>query len=111
ERISNGIIHLPILGVGGDGHVGSLFPGSSRLKEEKAEFLLVDDSPKPPKERVTISPRLIRKSTYPFLFFIGEEKRNAYECFRAEATTYSDCPCKLALSGSPGVCYVVTDLG
>ncbi|MBS3735955.1 MAG: 6-phosphogluconolactonase [Candidatus Bipolaricaulota bacterium] len=110
EKISNGVIHLPVLGVGGDGHVGSLFPGSAQLNENSSEFSLVEASPKPPKERVTISPRLIRESKYPFLFFIGEEKREAYECFRAEATTYSDCPCKLAFSGSPGVCYVVTDL-
>lgn len=109
-RISDGVIHLPILGVGADGHVGSLFPGSSQLTEDRAEFLLVEDSPKPPKERMTISPRMIRESTYPFLFFIGEEKRDAYECFGEETTSYCDCPCKLALFGSPGVCYVVTDL-
>ncbi|MFW6005846.1 MAG: 6-phosphogluconolactonase [Candidatus Bipolaricaulota bacterium] len=110
EKISNGVIHLPVLGVGVDGHVGSLFPGSAQLNENSPKFLLIEDSPKPPKKRVTISPQLIRESTHPFLFFIGEEKREAYECFRAEATTYSDCPCKLAFSGSPGVCYVVTDL-
>lgn len=110
SRISDGVIHLPILGVGGDGHVGSLFPGSSQLREEKSEFLLVKNSPKPPEKRITISPGMIRESTYPFLFFIGEEKKSAYECFREEATSYFDCPCKLANSGSSGICYVVTDL-
>ncbi len=110
SKISDGEIHLPILGVGGDGHVGSLFPGSSQLREEKSEFLLVSNSPKPPEKRITISPGVIRGSTYPFLFFIGEEKRDAYECFRGSTTSYNDCPCKLANSGSSGTCYVVTDL-
>lgn len=110
DKTSNGEVHLPVLGVGGDGHVGSLFPGSSQLNEDEQYFSLVEDSPKPPERRITISPRVIRESTYPFLFFIGEEKRDAYKCFRADTSTFFDCPCKLALSGSPGICYVVTDL-
>ncbi|MBS3787662.1 6-phosphogluconolactonase [Candidatus Bipolaricaulota bacterium] len=110
DRISNGEVHLPVLGVGGDGHVGSLFPGSPKLKEDKSSILLVENSPKPPERRITISPGVIRESTYPFLFFIGEEKRDAYKCFRADTTTYFDCPCKIALAGSSGICYVVTEL-
>lgn len=110
DRISSGVVHLPILGVGGDGHVGSLFPGSPQLKENKAKFLLVKNSPKPPDKRVTISPTMIKESTYPFLFFIGEEKRDAYECFREGTISYFDCPCKLAPSGTSGVCYTITDL-
>ena len=111
DEVSNGIVHLPVLGVGSDGHVGSLFPRRPELVRTEEKFLLVADSPKPPKRRMTISPGAIRHSTYPFLFFLGEEKQNAHKCFMNDETTYYDCPCKLALSGSPGTCFVVTDLG
>ncbi len=110
SRISDGRIHLPVLGVGSDGHVGSLFPEKPQLNADGSKFLLVKNSPKPPEERITISPEVIRGSSYPFLFFIGEEKRQAYECFRNQGKTYMDCPCKLALGGSTETTYVVTDL-
>ncbi|MFB6291683.1 MAG: 6-phosphogluconolactonase [Candidatus Bipolaricaulia bacterium] len=110
RKISGGIVHLPVLGVGSDGHVGSLFPDRSELSGDEREFLLVQDSPKPPKKRITISPSVIRKSFYPFLFFLGEEKREAYECFNNSARDYVDCPCKLALSGDRGTCFVITDM-
>jgi len=109
-KVSGGRVHLPVLGVGGDGHVGSLFPGSDQLESKSDGFLLVSDSPKPPERRITLSPELIRGSTHPFLFFIGEEKRAAYRCFRDDAKQPGDCPCKLALEGEPGVVHAVTDL-
>ncbi len=110
RKISGGRIHLPLLGVGGDGHVGSLFPGREQLEFESEGFLMVSDSPKPPENRITVSPGLIRGSADPFLFFIGEEKREAYRCFRSEEKNPRDCPCKLALEGKPGTVHVVTDL-
>jgi 6-phosphogluconolactonase len=110
ENVSVGVVHVPILGVGPDGHVGSLFPRRPELLANEEPFLFVEDSPKPPSKRVTISPRVIRESHYPFLFFLGEEKRVAYECFEKEGVTFRDCPCRLALSGSRGKCYAVTDL-
>lgn len=110
RKISGGQIHLPVLGVGGDGHVGSLFPGREQLEFESEGFLMVSDSPKPPERRTTLSPELIRGAAHPFLFFIGEEKRAAYQCFRSDEKQPRDCPCKLALEGKPGVVHVVTDL-
>lgn len=108
-RVSGGLIHLPVLGVGSDGHVGSLFPGSQQLRSEE-DFLLVKDSPKPPNERVTVSPGLIKSSLYPFLFFIGEEKREAYRCFKNGENTIDDCPCKLAVAGRTRETFVITNL-
>jgi len=110
NSVSRGIVHVPIMGVGSDGHVGSLFPHRPELDDLSGRFLLVEDSPKPPAKRITVSPKVIVESVYPFLFFLGDEKREAYDCFRKEEATYLDCPCKLARSGSTGVCYVVTDL-
>ncbi len=41
-------LDLVVLGIGPDGHVASLFPGSAALAEERALCLGVEDSPKPP---------------------------------------------------------------
>jgi len=109
-RVSDGVVHLPILGVGGDGHIGSLFPGRPQLDDRESEFVLVRDAPKPPDRRISLAPSAIRRSINPTLFFLGEEKLGAYECFRDNDRTYRDCPCKLALAGSEGDCYVITDL-
>lgn len=111
RTISNGLIHIPILGVGKDGHVGSLFPNHKALEYERSGFVLIDDSPKPPSRRITIAPAHIKKSIAPFVFFIGEEKREAYQGFLDSDTDYRDFPCKLALEGPDNrTCYVVTDL-
>lgn len=110
NRISDGRIHIPVLGVGSDGHVGSLFPERSQLNADESKFLLVKDSPKPPEKRITISPEVIKDSRYPFLFFMGDEKREAYRCLLNQGKTYMNCPCKLALAENTETTYVITDL-
>ncbi len=48
-------LDVALLGVGPDGHVASLFPGHPGLDEKKKRALAVDDSPKPPPRRLTLS--------------------------------------------------------
>jgi 6-phosphogluconolactonase len=47
---------LLLLGIGEDGHVASLFPGSPALGERSRTFARVSGCPKPPAERITITP-------------------------------------------------------
>jgi len=111
KGLSGGIIHIPILGVGEDGHVGSLFPHRPELRTRERDFFLIEESPKPPAKRITISPQHIIDSTYPFLFFIGERKKKPYENFLTEEANYLEFPCKLALTGEKtAICYVITDI-
>lgn len=49
-----GGLDVVLLGVGPDGHVASLFPGHPAL-DLPGPVLAVDDSPKPPPERLTLS--------------------------------------------------------
>lgn len=46
---------LLLLGCGPDGHTCSLFPGSPLLRQTEAWILPIDNSPKPPPKRITIS--------------------------------------------------------
>jgi 6-phosphogluconolactonase len=49
------VLDLILLGMGEDGHVASLFPGRSQKTDISAPFLIVENSPKPPKMRISLS--------------------------------------------------------
>ena len=53
---------LVVLGLGEDGHVASLFPGSPLLAERVRRVAVVLDSPKPPARRLTLTPRALVES-------------------------------------------------
>ena len=48
-------IDVALLGVGADGHVCSLFPQSPLLREDRRWVGALDDSPKPPASRLTLT--------------------------------------------------------
>ncbi|HUX11951.1 MAG TPA: 6-phosphogluconolactonase [Spirochaetia bacterium] len=98
---------LLLLGVGEDGHVASLFPGHPGLATTGRYFIDVDDSPKPPKRRISASPALVQRSGAIVLLFYGEEKQNAFARFMDPQILETDCPAKIA--GSCENLLVLTD--
>ncbi len=63
-----------MLGVGPDGHVASLFPGSPQLDATDAIAVGVTDSPKPPPERVTLTYEAMDRCRAVWFLVSGEEK-------------------------------------
>lgn len=49
------VFDLVVLGVGEDGHVGSIFPGSPVLEEHTRWVVAVEDAPKRPRQRLTLT--------------------------------------------------------
>jgi 6-phosphogluconolactonase len=65
-----------VLGIGEDGHTASLFPGSSVLAEETRRYVPVV-GPKPPPERLTITPVVIAAANAVIVLAKGEAKAAA----------------------------------
>ena len=70
-----GTFDIVLLSMGEDGHIASLFPNHVYLEEQMV--VVEQDSPKPPKERVSMSYQQLNKAHYIFKLIIGESKQKA----------------------------------
>lgn len=68
-------VHL--LGMGGEGHVNSLFPHTPAVRERHRMVVGVDDSPKPPPRRITLTLPAIRRCRQVWLVVSGAAKADA----------------------------------
>ncbi|OIW02431.1 hypothetical protein TanjilG_05024 [Lupinus angustifolius] len=68
---------LMLLGMGQDGHVASLFPRHSLLKEDQKWVSFIKDSPKPPSDRITLTFPVINSSSNIAMVVTGAGKNNA----------------------------------
>jgi len=67
-----------LLGMGEDGHIASLFPGSSALSQTDHLVMAVRDSPKPPPVRLTMSLPLLNAAREIHFLIAGRRKRDAF---------------------------------
>lgn len=85
EAVFRGAIDIALLGLGEDGHIASLFPAaaapdaSPRPFESRrhASIFHVEDSPKPPADRITLSIDALATAQRSILVVQGESKRVA----------------------------------
>lgn len=68
-------VHL--LGMGGEGHVNSLFPDTPAVRETTRLVVAVTDSPKPPPRRISLTLPAIQRSREVWLVVSGEAKADA----------------------------------
>ncbi len=97
-----------LLSSGEEGHVASLFLYHHSIKDITDYFVIMHDSLKPPRDRITISRNLLLCSKVGIVLFIDESKREAYKNFKNQKLTFQSCPAKLVLSLKTS--YVITNL-
>lgn len=90
-----GAVDVALFGAGEDGHIASLFPDRNELADDGPGMLAVRNSPKPPAERISMSPGLIASIPAVCLLFMGSGKRDALGRYRDKRTPMTSCPAKL----------------
>jgi 6-phosphogluconolactonase len=75
EPVPSFDVHL--LGMGGEGHVNSLFPHTAATRETARRVVGVTDSPKPPPKRITLTLPAVQRSREVWLVVAGAEKADA----------------------------------
>jgi len=83
---------LVMLGVGPDGHVASLFPGSPELDVDDRLAVPVTDSPKPPPERVSLTFPALNRADEVWFVVSGTDKAEAVGRAHAPGADLHDVP-------------------
>lgn len=106
ERLLPNRLDVVLLGVGEDGHIASLFPGSAALDECVRKVVPVIGA-KEPRARLTITPPVIANASSVFVLANGEAKASVFRrvaageedfhvlpaCLARNATWLLDTPC------------------
>jgi 6-phosphogluconolactonase len=92
-------VDVMLLGVGEDGHIASLFPGSEALQEVSRRVLHVV-GPKLPHERLTITPPVIVNAKSVFLLATGKEKALILALALSSMENIASLPVRLSCSGT-----------
>ncbi len=93
ERIS-----VMVLGIGEDGHTASLFPGSPALNERKRRVLPVL-GPKPPPQRLSITPPVIESAGLCIVLATGAGKAEPVRRALKDPLDIQTTPSGLARNG------------
>lgn len=83
-----------MLGVGPDGHIASLFPGHPGLDVVDAIAAPVEDSPKPPPSRVTLTFEALNRSQSVWFLVSGDAKADAVRRALADDGTVAETPAR-----------------
>ena len=89
-----GEFDLVMLGMGPDGHVASLFPGSGQLVVDDRIAVAVTDSPKPPPERVSLTFPALNRTRAVWFMVTGDGKADAVQRALADTGTVAETPAR-----------------
>ncbi|BAO31133.1 6-phosphogluconolactonase [Sulfuritalea hydrogenivorans] len=99
EQILPEQLDVLLLGVGEDGHVASLFPGSPALHERLRRVVPVV-GPKPPPQRLTITPPVIARAKTVFVLATGLAKARVWEMAMLDPADADNLPARLVLNAN-----------
>lgn len=91
-------IDVMVLGIGEDAHTASLFPGAAALREEVRRVLPVT-GPKPPPERLSLTPPVLRDSRVCVVLGSGAGKAEPVRRAFNDALDIVSTPIQLARDG------------
>jgi 6-phosphogluconolactonase len=74
KELGGGPLDLAILGIGEDGHICSLFPGHKALLENDLRAVAVEDAPKMPRRRLSLSMKFVLKTRQIWVVAVGARK-------------------------------------
>jgi 6-phosphogluconolactonase len=86
-------IDLLLLGVGEDGHIASLFPGSTAMQETRKVVAVT--GPKPPAQRITITPVVINQAKSIVVLASGDGKRAPLRDVLHNSVSPEQCPARM----------------
>ena len=96
---------LVLLGVGEDGHVASLFPGHRLLRTWDRDVAILEDAPKPPPSRMTLTLRALTAARRIVVFAAGAGKAGAIR--DVVENEDSELPLALATMGGGPVTFLL----
>ncbi|MCZ9291224.1 6-phosphogluconolactonase [Corynebacterium sp. c8Ua_144] len=109
ELIGDGGFDLHLLGMGGEGHINSLFPHTDAVRERDAMVVAVTDSPKPPAERATLTLPAVQSADRVWLLVSGAEKAEAASHASDGAGAADDWPVAGAIGRKETVLFATKD--
>lgn len=77
KELGDTVFDICLLGMGPDGHVASIFPDHPSFAETSQVVIGVDDSPKPPSERISLSLPALNRSREIWFLVSGADKADA----------------------------------
>jgi 6-phosphogluconolactonase len=100
-------LDLALLGVGPDGHVCSLFPGHPLLGAERRWVAAVEDAPKPPPRRLTLTLPTLCAARLVVIAAMGAAKAPVLRAALEEPD--SPLPVALVARGAPRVVFLLDE--
>jgi 6-phosphogluconolactonase len=99
ERVLPVSLDVLVLGIGADGHTASLFPRSPAI-DERVRLVLPVVGPKPPVDRLTITPPVIERARRVAVIAAGGDKAEAVGRVLEGTVAARDVPALLARRGT-----------
>lgn len=110
DSVKTPIFDLLLLGCGPDGHTCSLFPNHELLRESDAWVAAIEDSPKPPAKRITLTLPVITHANKIAFVATGEGKKEILKTI-LDTEEGRSLPCGLVNEGGAEKVSWFTDHG